>query len=279
MQWFVLGLIPALAALAGGCGTQRSGPLVCYVGPNMVVPIQELAHLHERRSGVRVSVETADARVLIDRIVATHSADLFVTHDPFMAVLAGRGIELGQVWTVASVTPMIAVAKGNPKHIRGLEDLAWPGLRVGLTDANSISGQIIAVMLQKAGIAAKVEANVVMRTNVGRPLGDALMAGKLDACIVWNVVIFDRRDKLDAVDIRPEWRPTSGVDAVVNSAALGRLELDYVRVNIATMGYSRARDDARSFAEFVASPEGKGVFLKSGFSPADPDRPALTTIP
>ena len=275
MQLFVLSLIAALAVLAGGCGTQRSGTLVCYVGPNMVAPMEELARVHERRSGVKVRVETADARVLIDRIVAAHSADLFVTHDPFMAVLAGRGIELRQAWTVASVTPMIAVAKGNPQHIRGLEDLAWPGLRVGLTDANSISGQIIAVMLQKAGIASKVEANVVMRTNVGRPLGDALMAGKLDACIVWNVVIFDRRGKLEAVDIRPEWRPKFGVDAVVNSPTLGRLELDYVRVNIATMGYSSAGDDARAFAEFVASPEGMAVFLKSGFSRADPSRPAM----
>ena len=275
MRIWIISLLSTLAVLAGGCRAQRSDPLVCYIGPNMVAPMQELAALHEQRSGVKVSVETADARILIDRIVAGHSADLFVTHDPFMALLAGRGVELKQAWTVASVRPMIAVPKGNPKRISGLEDLARPGLRVGLTDANSISGQIIAVMLQKAGIASKVEANVVMRTNVGRPLGDALMAGKLDACIVWNVVIFDRRDKLDAVDIRPEWRPKFGVDAIVDSPTLGRLELDYVRVNIATMGYSTAGKNARAFAEFVASPEGMAVFLKNGFSPAEPTRPAM----
>ncbi len=277
MRVCVISLLSILAILAGGCRAQRSDPLVCYVGPNMVAPMQELAALHEQRNGVKVSVETADARVLIDRIVAAHSADLFVTHDPFTALLVAKGIELRQVWTVASVRPTIAVPKGNPKQIGGLEDMARPGLRVGLTDANSISGQIIAVMLQKADITAKVEANVVMRTNVGRPLGDALMAGKIDACIVWNVVIFDRRDKLDAVDIRPEWRPKFGVDAIVDSPTLGRLELDYVRVNIATMGYSTAGNDARAFAELVASPEGMAVFLKNGFSPADPSRPAIPT--
>lgn len=242
----------------------------------MVVPMQELARIHTQRTGVRVRVQSDDARVLIDAIANERAADLFVTHDPFMTVLAGRGVELGHAWTVASVRPMIAVPKGNPKQIRGLEDLGRPGTRVGLTDAaNSISGHIISLMLRKAGVAADVEANVTKRTLVGRTIADSLIAGEIDACIVWNVVIFNRRDKLDAVDIRPELRPMFGADAVITTPTLGRLELDYVRVTIATLGHSRLPDEARAFGQFVASPEGEKVFRDCGFAPPDHTRPAL----
>ena len=250
--------------------------LVCYVSTTMRASMEKLARLHEGRTGVKVGIEVADARALIAKIEKSHEADLFVCHDPFLAMLAGKGVGVKKAWAVASVNPMIAVSKGNPKKIGGLEDLARAGLRVGVTDANnSISGHIVTLMLQKAGIAEKAQANVVKRTLHGGDVADALVAGDIDACIVWNAVIFGLRDKVEAVDIKPEWRPKFGVDAVVNSPTMGRLELDYVRVTISTLGYSKLPKEAKTFAEFVASPEGAAVFAKNGFSPADPNRPAL----
>lgn len=284
MRWMSLALVVMLGLV--GCCEERAaatrsavgGPagLVCYAGPNMRVSIQELARRYQERTGVRVRVESDDVRPLIDKMAVQHAADLFVTHDPFLNGLSARGVEVKEAWTAATVTPMIAVAKGNPKNIRGLEDLGRPGMRVGLTDEEqAISGQITKVMLRRAGVTRQVEANVVKRSMVGRPLGDAVAAGELDAAIVWNVVIFERRDRVDAVDIRPEWRPKRGVDALVESPSMGRIELDYARVNIALLADSKCPREAKAFAQFVASSEGAGVFLHNGFTPADPKRPAI----
>jgi molybdate transport system substrate-binding protein len=271
MRWLT-GVL--LVVLVGGCAPRK--PILCYVGPNMRDSMTELGRVYEARTGAKVIVESDEVRSLIGRIGTSRTGDIFVTHDPFLAMLAAKGIVIRDAWTVASVRPMIAVPKGNPRSIMGLQDLARPGLRVGLTDlVNSISGQIITLMLEKAGITQKVKANVVKQTLVGRDIADVLIAGQIDACIVWNVVIFSRQDKIEAVDIRPEWRPKAGVDAVVNSPTLGRLELDYVRVTIATLGHSNAAAEANAFAEFVASPQGKAVFAKNGFSPPDPSRPTL----
>lgn len=273
-----LGLI---ALLGAGPAPQQPAerpaprPLLCYSGPSMRASMEELARRYETKSGTKVVVETNDPRTLIDRIVLAPTADLFISHDPFLAILSKQEVPVRRSWTIASLVPVIAVAKGNPRGIRDLDDLARPGLKVGLTDrARTISGHIVDVMVRKAGLGDRVEANVVTRAGAGRELAAMLADGKIDAGIVWNAVAFANRDRMEAVAIRPEWRPRRGDDAEVDSPTLGRLELDYVRVTIAQLGTSPNPDAARAFAEYVASPEGVAVFRGNGFSPADPERPS-----
>jgi molybdate transport system substrate-binding protein len=255
-----------------------AGPsLLCYSGPSMKTPMEELARAYEDRTGVHVDVEMSDPRSLIERIVVSKKADLFISHDPFLAVLDGQGVKVRRAWNVASLTPMIAVAKGNPRKIKGLEDLARPGLRVGLTDPRTaITGNIADYMLKKADVAEAVYANVVKRASAGRHLAKMLADDELDATFVWDAVVYAFRDKIESVEVRPDQRPRRGPDTVVDAPTLGRIELDHVRVTIAQLESSRHADAARAFAEFVASPEGAAVFTRNGFSPVDPDRPPLT---
>ena len=268
-------VILLLLLLVAGCGMGHT-ELVCYAGPNMRTSVEALARVYKQRTGVSVHVDSDEPRRLIDRIVASRSADLFVSHDPFLAMLIARGIGVRDARTVASLTPVIAVPKGNPRNIAGLEDLARPGLRVGLTDAEtSISGHIVTLMLKKAGISRQVEANVVLRAPQGRDLAAALVAGQIDAAIVWNAVVAGSCGQLEAVAIDAKFRPARNVDAIVDSASLGRLELDYVRVTVATLDCSKNPVEARSFANFLASGEGTAVFLKNGLSPPDLNRPTL----
>lgn len=184
-------------------------------------------------------------------------------------------MKVEDAWQSASLVPVIIVAKGNPKQITRLEDFARPGLRVGLTDtANTISGEIVNVMLTKAGIKDAVMKNVVKRTLQGRDLAAALIAGEVDVGIVWNAVVYTEQHKVDAIEIDPKWRPTGG-EAVVTNAELGRLELDYVRVTIALLDQSKEPRASAAFAAYCASDEGAAVFAKYGFSPPNRDRPAV----
>lgn len=154
--------------------------------------------------------------------------------------------------------------------------MARPGVRVGLTDAKTaITGNIMEWMLRRAGVEREVQANVVKRAGAGRELASAIAADEIDAGFVWNAVVYAFRDKIEAVDIPADQRPQRGLESIVDSPSLGKIELDHVRVTIALLGSSGSPDVARAFAEFVASPEGAAVFLQNGFSPADPDRPPL----
>jgi len=237
-------LVAALLAawlLLPNCGRRKTAeaePLLCYVGGTMRAAMEELARLYRHRTGREVVMDCAGSGELLIRMRATRKGDLYVCHDPFLGAL--RRMRLcGEAWAVASLTSVIAVAKGNPKGVRGLKDLARPDLRVGLTDAEySTAGRIVALMLRRADLEEAVTRNVKTRTRQGGELANAIALGSLDAGIVWNAVAHLRREKLDAVPIEAEWLPRRGVDAVT-SASLRSMEMDDVRVTIVTLTCSR----------------------------------------
>lgn len=268
-RWALAGLCLLLAV--PGCAKQRAGerePLLCYVGGTMRPAMEELAALYEKETGRPVQLDYGDSGQLMIRIEAARRGDLYVCHDPFLNALMKKGLG-DKGWTVATLTPTIAVAKGNPKNIKGLKDLAREGIKLGLTDAQySTAGHIAPVMFDKAKLRKEIEANVVTRSRMGGEIANAVSIGSIDAGIVWNAVIFARKDKLDGVAIEPEYHPDPKVDAVT-TATFGQIDMSNVKVTIATLACSRQLEAARAFAEFVHSPKGQAVFAACGFSPAN----------
>ena len=262
-RWVLCAVLLAVT----GCGktdSKEQGDLLCYVGGTMRPAMEALARTYEAETGQHVKIDYSDSGQLLVKIETTGRGDLYVCHDPFLAALKklGRG-----GWVVASLTPTIAVPKGNPKGIHGLKDLAQPGIRLGLTHAQySTLGHINPVMFDKTGLREKIEANVKTRTRSGGEAANAVALGHLDAAIVWNAVIFARRDKLDAVDIAPEHRPDPKVDAVT-TATFGRIDRSCVGVTVATLACSTMPEATDAFARFVCSPRGRQVFAEHGFSP------------
>jgi len=276
----------ALSLLGAGCTRQEEGPLLCYVGGTMRPAIEELAALYEKETGQKVEIDYADSGALLVKIENSRQGDLYVCHDPFAGAFQKKDLGI-KVWTVAVVTPTIAVQKGNPKQIAGLADLARDGIRIGLTDADySTLGHINPVMFKKTGLEEKIERNVATRSRMGGQVANAVSIGELDAAVVWNAVIFARRSKLDPVEIEAKHRPHPEVDAVT-SPTFGRIDRSSIKVTIATLKCSKQAKAATEFAQFVASRRGRAVFAAHGFSPAPesalepeptpPGKPAVTS--
>jgi molybdate transport system substrate-binding protein len=143
-------------------------------------------------------------------------------------------------------------------------------VRVVLTDAMySTAGHVVALMLKKAGLTDEVEKNVVSRMRMGGEAANAVVLGHADAAIVWNAVVFLRREKLDAVPIEREYEPQPGVDAVT-SPTFGPIDMSAIRVTVDVLKSSRRPKEAQAFAEFVASDASQGVWQRLGFSPPPP---------
>ena len=261
--------------LAGGvsCSKKSSDKpaLLCYVGGTMRLVMTELAKRYEEKTGQKIDIHPGGSGELMIKIKQTQLGDLYVCHDPFMGQLMKEKLGV-EGWTVASLTPMIAVRK-DETSIKGLADLAKPGVRVGLTDAtHSTAGYIAEKMLDKSGLRNEIEKNVITRTRQGTRMASFVAGGELDAAIVWDAVIHAFGDELKAVPIEPQWRPARDVDAVT-SATHGRINMDYIRVTIATLKHSKNLAAATAFAEFVASEENRPLFDEYGFSPVDLSRP------
>jgi len=259
-------ILAALCACEGREAPSRPA-LLCYVGGTMRPVMEDLLGIYEQRTGQKVEPDYGDSGSDLIKIQTQRRGDLYVAHDPFLALLVSKGLGRDG-WTVASIAPVIVVAKGNPVGISGIEDLARPGLRLGLTDPDySTLGHVCPVIFDRAGLLAEIERNVDTSMRMGGQVANAVAVGNLDAAIVWNAVAHLRRDRLDVIEIPPRHLPDPDVDAVT-SATFGPVDMSHIGAFIATLEFSQAPEAARACAEFIASPEGRAVFARHGFSPA-----------
>jgi len=136
---------------------------------------------------------------------------VFVCHDPFEAKLVGIGRMMDSV-TVGYLEPVLAVRPGNPRDIRGLADLARPGLQFGMGDPRySTAGELFVNLLRERGLHDAVMSNVVFQGRTHADIANSLILGPVDAVAIWNFAIPLHRGKLQVVgtDARyPETRVT-----------------------------------------------------------------------
>ena len=82
----------------------------------------------------------------------------------------------------------IAVREGNPKAVKTLADLAQPGLRVGLCNAEqSTLGFMTRGIVKSSGLLESIQRNVVVEVPTADFLVNQMRAGALDAAIVYRV--------------------------------------------------------------------------------------------
>jgi molybdate transport system substrate-binding protein len=260
-----------MAALSG-CGTrEETPPLYVYVGGTMRPAMETLVKQYEKETGRKLEIDYGDSGENLIKVETSRRGDLYVAHDPFHGAIVHKGLGI-DAWVVATLEPVIVVAKGNPKKIAGLADLAKPGVKVVLTDAEySTAGHVWTLMFKKAGLAEAIQKNVVTTTRSGGEAANAVSIGNADAAIVWNAVQFLRRDKLDAVAIEPPFRPVPGADAVT-SPTFGPIDMSAIRVTVDVLASSKDPAAARAFADFVASDRAAKVWNDFGFGPAPAER-------
>jgi len=274
-------LAALLLTLISGCGKDDGkttgakppppppapGPLLVHVGGTMRPAMEEICKLYEQESGQKVEINYGDSGELMIKLQQIGKGDILVVHDPFPAKMEKDGF-VDRSYTVAVVTPVIAVRKGNPKKITGIKDLAREDVKVGLTDAEySTAGHIVNVMLKKAGIAEAMAKKEIPRSRGGGEMANNVKMGTVDATIVWNAVVFLRRDALDAIEIEPAVRPDPVADAV-SSATYGKIDMSCAKVVLMTLKKADSLEAARKLAELATSERGRAVWAKQGFSPA-----------
>jgi molybdate transport system substrate-binding protein len=169
-------------------------------------------------------------------------ADVLATADGASMDLAAKQVGARRVFAHGSMT--IAVAPGNPRHVRGLADLANPGLRVVLGGPNVPVGRYAQQVLAKAGVRvrpASEEADA--RTVLTR-----VRTGVADAGIVY------------VTDMR-----SAGVAA--SSVAIPAQQNVVATYFAAPARQSEHGADARDFVNWLGSPPATMILRKYGFMP------------
>ena len=240
-----------LRALRGGTDRPNSqdgktGELVIMAGNSFIPPTERLIAEFTRKTGLTATYTTGGSEDLLPHVKARRKGDVFITHDPYLDYTRKEGAYSDHV-QVGFVAPVLAVQKGNPKGIKGIDDLTSPGLKVALSDPEySTCGEMVRAHLKKKGLYDAVMKNVGTRLTKGHSnLGNLLKTQTIDAVIMWNGVASTFKEHLKVVKTPYEYDTE-------------------ICVHVIGLNYSKRPEAVRKFMEFVRE-DGQRIFADSGY--------------
>jgi len=253
---FVFPTIFTIAILLLGCNNKTPEEpgtgvkeLLLYCGAGIRPPVQQIAETFERQHGVKIVIDYAGSEVLLSKIKLTHKGDLYMPGDEYYVdQAAAQGMILSQN-SVCYFVPTILVQKGNPKKISRLHDLLQPGLKLGLGDARTCAvGRAAKEIFARNNIAWEdIEKNLAFQSLTVNELGMQIQAGSLDAVIVWDAIARYYSEYGDRIPIPREKNVISTVD-------------------IGVLKFTKHRELAEKFVEFVTSQRGGDIFRKHNYT-------------
>ena len=255
MTSFLMGLVLCVAfAIAVYQPSWRTsqGEVVVFAGAAASPVYREAATLFESKCGVKVVVNTGGSGSLLSALEIARSGDVYIPGSPEYLILANqRGIVSFadfQPKVLAYLVPAIIVQKGNPKNITKLEDLARPGIRVGIANPEFVClGLYTKELLEKNGLWEAVKENVIVHAESCEATARLVYIGAVDAVIGWHVFYYWNPDKADIVWIEPYKIP----------------RISYIAGAVTT--FARNKDFAAKFLDFLASRDVHEIWRKYGY--------------
>lgn len=240
-------------------GTAES--LVVYCAAGMKGPVEAIARAYEEAYGVQVQLQYGGSGTLLSGLQVAGDGDIYLAADTSYIELAREKDLLAEAIPAATIVPVLAVPKGNPKKISSITQLIDGDFRVSLANPDAASvGKVTQKMLEKSGewlgLEAKVQAKGVFKPTVNDVANDVKL-GAVDAGIVWDATV-RQYPELDLVEL-PQ------AEGFVKSVTLGILKS------------SKNPTAALRFARYLTSKDkGLPVFQENGFEVVAGDTWAVT---
>ena len=240
---------PAPTAPAPSPGTTTpavaSGRVTVFAAASLTNAFQDIGRAFEQANpGTSVSFNFAGSPTLVTQLFQGASADVFASADSEnMARLVDSGLMRGTPRVFTRNLLQITVARGNPKSIAGLADLARADVVTVLCAPAVPCGAYAREALAKAGVSVSPRSNEAnVRAVVGR-----VASGEADAGIAYVTdVLADARVEgiviPDGQNVVAEY-PLAVLQDAANPAA------------------------AEAFVAFVQGPQGQAVLGRYGFLP------------
>ena len=226
--------------------------LICAAGIKPAV--EATIAQYESETGNKVNVSYGGSGTLLGQLkIDPDSADLYLAADDSYVTLARNAELTAESIPLAKMTPVIAVAKGNPEGVKGLKDLMRDDLRLGLANPDAAAiGKISRKALTAADVWKDVEANVQVFKPTVNEIANDLKLGTIDIGIVWDATV-NQYEELEAVRV-PELDAFTRTVAVTVVAATNKptAALHFARYlaardrgnqHFAKMGYETVQGD------------------------------------
>ncbi len=256
LTFAVLALTLGFSMLASlGKPAARQVRLTAFIGSASKPPALEAKAVFEKmHPNITVDMTFGGSGTLLNQMKLEETGDIYMPgSDDFMDKAEKQKVVVPATRKiVAYLVPTICIQHGNPKSIKSLADLARPGLKVGLARAGAVClGDVAVEVLKGAGLEEQVTKNVITYAGSCEQTEQLVELGEVDAIIGWDSFKSWAPDKIDLVKIPAKLLRVRNVPAAVAV-------------------YSKQREEAQEFINFVTSAKGKAIFAKHGYSVKPP---------
>ena len=254
-MWSVMWLSTEQKTSTGENKPFEGKTITVLCGAGLMKPMNELIKNFENETGAKVNVHYGGSSELFG-VLTTTGGDVFIpgaykyTEDAMK-----KGFILNN--TVKNITyhvPVIAVPKGNPKNIKGLDDLANPNVKVVMGDPNaSAIGKVGYQILEKNHLLDKVSKNIIVKTPTVNQLLIYIATNQADAAIIWEDMVTwgESKGKIKVVEIPKDKNIIKTIPTAVTVYAKKDDNLEV----------------AKSFNDYISSDKANEIWKKWGFIP------------
>jgi molybdate transport system substrate-binding protein len=269
--------VPPFDAIADLHGDIVDPQLTVFFAGNQFMVVHDLVEAFKQRypQYQRIYVETLPPGILVKQIETGSlvmgnlriavKPDIFTNGKDSIAELQKQRGWFADTVNYARNPLAIMIAKGNPKHIAGLKDLARSDVRVSMPNP------------QWEGIAKQIEASY--RKAGGDALDHTIMDNKVKDGSTYLTRIHHRESPLRVLQGESDAAPVWSTEAYFQQQILHRpIETIVIPADqnvTATYTAARLKDApheqaAKDFLAFMTSAEAQGIYHKYGFQPAQP---------
>lgn len=250
-------LLSAWVILAAGCQDSRPAEsadgarpfegrrLTLFVGAASQPPTELAAQRFEEKTGARLEVQFGSSGAMLSQMKLARRGDIYFPGSSDYIEIAKREhiVDPATETIIAYLIPAINVPAGNPANIQSLEDLARPGVRVGIARPDTVCVGVYGVeVMVGAGLAERIRPNIVTHAESCAKVAQIVALGQVDAVLGWRVLHYWEPEKIETILLSPEQVPRIGFLPATIGAS------------------SQDRDLAQAFLDYLTSPEGQAIY-------------------
>jgi len=205
----------------------------------------------ERHPEARINFSFKGSGYFIADIARSKEGDLYLPGEEFYLLQA---YERGYIEkydpekdVAAYFMVVIATPKGNPANITKVEDMARPGVRVGLGNPKACAIGIWGEKTcKRAGIWEQVQKNQVQSAKCIAEVLTGVQHGVADATFLWASTAVLALNDVEIIPIEPQYR-------------------GFVKLPLGITTFSKHPEVARKLKDFILSEEGKVIFRSHAY--------------
>jgi molybdate transport system substrate-binding protein len=232
------------SSAASSTGGDLTGTLTVFAAASLTDVFTDLGNqLEKGNPGLHVQFNFAGSDALATQITQGAPADVFASaNQKQMKVVTDAGLQAGDPAVFADNVLEIAVPKGNPGHVTGLEDFENPDLTLAVCAPSVPCGAAAQQVFTAAGITAQPDTE---ETDVKAAL-NKVQLGEVDAALVY------------ATDVKAAGNQVEGIEFPEADQAVNEYP-------ICTLKAAPDPAAAKAFVDLVTSDEGQQALTDAGF--------------